>query len=466
MTNMHKKMQDKVSKTNNFMNWESVTGESATSTLFGAPDANGVVQAVSFQQAFCNNQSNKVTILVDGVPTEVDFGNYDASAWNTARDDFSVQGNMWAPDVVYNDTLGKWCMYLSLNGSTWNSVIILLTADEVEGPYVYQGPVVYSGFSNTIDELSYENTDLEIVLGDLDTLPEKYDLADNKQWGEYLPHAIDPCVFYDDDGNLWMSYGSWSGGIYVLELDEETGLRDYTVTYESDIDTKGKNVTSDAYFGKKIAGGHYVSGEGSYIQKIGDYYYLFMSYGFYSPEGGYQMRIFRSEKPDGPYTDTTGVDAVFSEFHLNYTADWGTIKDFRGERLMANYQWNTMEKGEVSQGHNSAIVDEEGRAYVVYHTKFNDGTVAHELRVHELFTNENGWLVASPYEFTNDEALSLTEAYSVNDIAGDYEIIVHEYDCGYSKDTDAKMTTLCPLDLTLPATDHGGTQFHMMRRMP
>ena len=263
-----------------------------------------------------------------------------------------------------------------------------------------------------------------------------------------------------------MSYGSWSGGIYVLELDEETGLRDYTVTYESDIDTKGKNVTSDAYFGKKIAGGHYVSGEGSYIQKIGDYYYLFMSYGFYSPEGGYQMRIFRSEKPDGPYTDTTGVDAVFSEFHLNYTADWGTIKDFRGERLMANYQWNTMEKGEVSQGHNSAIVDEEGRSYVVYHTKFNDGTVAHELRVHELFTNENGWLVASPYEFTNDEALSLTEAYSVNDIAGDYEIIVHEYDCGYSKDTDAKMTTLCPLDLTLPATDHGGTQFHMMRRMP
>lgn len=184
---MHKKMQDKVCKTNNFMNWESVTGESATSTLFGAPDANGVVQAVSFQQAFCNNQSNKVTILVDGVPTEVDFGNYDASAWNTARDDFSVQGNMWAPDVVYNDTLGKWCMYLSLNGSTWNSVIILLTADEVEGPYVYQGPVVYSGFSNTIDELSYENTDLELVLGDLDTLPEKYDLADNKQWGEYLP---------------------------------------------------------------------------------------------------------------------------------------------------------------------------------------------------------------------------------------------------------------------------------------
>lgn len=166
-----------------------------------------------------------------------------------------------------------------------------------------------------------------------------------------------------------MAYGSWSGGIYVLELDEETGLRDYTVTYESDIDTQGKNFP----FGKT----------------------------------GWSI-----------YGYNRSGCCFFSEFHLNYTADWGMIKDFRGERLMTNYQWNTMEKGEVSQGHNSAIVDENGRAYVVYHTKFNDGTVAHELRVHELFTNENGWLVASPFEFTNDEALSLTEAYSVNDIAG------------------------------------------------
>ena len=47
---------------------------------------------------------------------------------------------------------------------------------------------------------------------------------------------------------------------------------DYDVTY-------AESETSDPYFGKKIAGGHYASGEASYIEYIGGYYYLFMSYG-------------------------------------------------------------------------------------------------------------------------------------------------------------------------------------------
>ena len=38
-------------------------------------------------------------------------------------------------------------MYMSVNGDDWNSVIVLLTADNIEGPYEYVGPVVYSGFS-------------------------------------------------------------------------------------------------------------------------------------------------------------------------------------------------------------------------------------------------------------------------------------------------------------------------------
>lgn len=439
-----------VSKTNDFMNWTNVcTDNKADSTLFGKVGSDGKVSAVSFDEAFNNNETKEVTVLVDGKETKVDFGNFDAEAWNTARDNFTVNGNMWAPDVIYNDTMNKWCMYLSLNGSKWNSSIILLTADDVEGPYVYQGPVMYSGFSTTKEALSYKNTDLELAIGDLEALPEKYDKADSSQWGEYWPHAIDPCVFYDEEGKLWLAYGSWSGGIYVIELDETTGLRDYTVKYDSDFEEKGKSVTTDEYFGKKIAGGHYVSGEGSYIQHIGDYYYLFMSYGFYSPEGGYNMRIFRSETPDGNYVDTTGQDAKYTSFALNYNADWGTIKDYRGDRLMTNYQWDSMDTPEVSQGHNSAMVDEEGRAYVVYHTKFDNGTVGHELRVHELFTNKNGWIVASPYEFTNDEKLSYNKGYSSEDLAGDYQLIVHSYEIGYDNSQKNNIAVVTPVDITL-----------------
>ena len=29
---------------------------------------------------------------------------------------YSVDGNMWAPDVIWNKAMNKWCMYLSVNG--------------------------------------------------------------------------------------------------------------------------------------------------------------------------------------------------------------------------------------------------------------------------------------------------------------------------------------------------------------
>ena len=89
----------------------------------------------------------------------------------------------------------------------------------------------------------------------------------------------------------------------MLELDEETGLRDYDITYE--LTGTGNGITVDPYFGKKIAGGYYVSGEASYIEYIGGWYFLFVTYGGLTAggvkndynNGGYQMRVFRSESP-------------------------------------------------------------------------------------------------------------------------------------------------------------------------
>ncbi len=413
-----------VASTTDLMNWTSHGAENSTgNALYG--DAEGNV--VTYDEAFDENAyQGKITTVIDGKEVELDFGTYDVEGWIS---DNTISGNMWAPDVVYNPTMGKWCMYYSLNGAKWNSSIVLLTADEVEGPYCYQGPVVFTGFSTAGSSKSFKNTDIELVLGEMDELPAKYQqISDtsNGNWGTWWPHAIDPSVFYDEEGKLWMAYGSWSGGIAMLELDEETGLRDYTVTYESDSETLGKSWTSDAYFGKKIAGGYYVSGEGPYIEQIGDYYYLFMSYGFYSPEGGYEMRVFRSENPDGPYVDADGTNAIFERYVMNY----GANGDTRGEKLMGNYKWATMSVAEVAQGHNSAIVDEDGNAYVIYHTKFADGTVSHEVRVHQLFVNEAGWLVAAPYEYSGEE-LSDT-GYTTEQVVGEYDVIVHEYAQDYA----------------------------------
>lgn len=398
------------------------------------------------------------------------FGNAYGNAHSWQYTGNLVKGMQWAPDIIYNPTMKKWCLYESLNGDNWCSSIVLFTSDSPKGPWVNSGVVVYSGFSGRFDHVGYtksadyKQTDLEKVLGPLSALPDRYNIPQSRttSWGNVYPNNIDPCVFFDDDNNLWMSYGSWSGGIFMLKLDKTTGLRDYTQTYDYKTDkTVAKvganyNVLSDPYFGKKIAGGYYVSGEGSYIQKIGKYYFLFMSYGGLNPSQGYQIRVFRSEKPDGPYVDANGTSAIYEKYTLNYGSK---ATDNRGVLLMEGYQWETMPKGEVAQGHNSAFIDAQGRAFVVYHTKFNDGTFAHEVRIHQLFLNEDGWLVAAPYEFKGETATNADIAGKASvadaDIPGTYQFIRHQYGQSHAavssnnQATTAQLTS--PVNITLSA---------------
>ncbi|MBO4821003.1 MAG: family 43 glycosylhydrolase [Prevotella sp.] len=359
----------------------------------------------------------------------VTFPAFNALDWSARHDSsYDINGNMWAPDVVYNPVMKKWCYYLSINGNDWHSSIILLTSDNITGPYLYQGPVVTCGFKDS--QHSYKETDLELAIGTQSSLPSRYNVGSN--WGKRWPHTIDPAVFYDGDGNLWLTYGSWSGGIWMLQLDENTGLRDYDVTYPS-INGSSDQVTSDPYFGKKVAGGIYVSGEGPYIERIGNYYYLFVSYGFYSPDGGYEMRVFRSTQPDGPYTDANGTSAIFPTYKMNY----GRNGDTRGEKIMGAYNhWGDMTVGECAQGHNSIIAANDGKTYLVYHTKFNDGTIGHQVRVHQVFVNTDGWLVAAPFEY-NGEAVTDTDIatkqpFSTEEIAGTYDMLLHKYGMDYA----------------------------------
>ncbi|MBQ8959607.1 MAG: hypothetical protein IJ071_00065 [Ruminococcus sp.] len=53
--------------------------------------------------------------------------------WSNTTDGYDLSGNMWAPDIIYNRDMGKYCMYLSINGQVWNSSIVLCTSDNVEG---------------------------------------------------------------------------------------------------------------------------------------------------------------------------------------------------------------------------------------------------------------------------------------------------------------------------------------------
>lgn len=238
-------------------------------------------------------------------------------------------------------------------------------------------------------------------------------------------------MFYDEQGKLWMSYGSWSGGIYMLELNQQTGLRNYDVNYAQQ--GSGDDIKVDPYFGKKIAGGFYASGEASYIEYIGGYYYLFVTNGGLSAFEGYQMRVFRSANPDGPYVDSKNDAALLPQYYMNYgpTENDGN----RGENILGAYgQWGYTavdRASERAQGHNSIIAAPDGRTYLVYHTRFQGMGEGHEVRVHQVYQNEEGWLVAAPFEYTGEgvksAAIGAAQKVATSDIPGKYKLLTHRY---------------------------------------
>lgn len=340
-------------------------------------------------------------------------------AWPKQDSNPDLLGNTWAPDVIWNETMGKWCMYLSVNGDQFRSVIVLLTADHVDGDWTYVGPVVYSGF----DESNLWNTDVPKVL-ELEPKTDGtvgYDLTRYLSLKDTHINAIDAAPALCEHGEMWMSFGSWFGGIWMFKLDPETGLRDYSVRYPLVKDS------SDPYYGVKVAGGYWNSGEGSYFIRENGWWYLFMSYGWLGRTGGYQIRLFRSKSLLGPYVDQNGNPAI----------SYGEIPDNQergtGIRLTSSVQWDggpaELADVEVSQGHNSAIRrSKDGRMFLVYHTRFAErfsegDDEDYESHVRELLPTSDGWLVAAPYEYRSSVAVAPT---GIADITGDYNVVLHD----------------------------------------
>ncbi|MCR5691920.1 MAG: family 43 glycosylhydrolase [Eubacterium sp.] len=386
-------------------------------------------------------------------------GSKSASYWN-------ISGSLWAPDVIWNpdyvnddNTKGAWMMYMTIAGVNRNSVITLLTATDLNGNWTRRGAVVYSGFDNgTYD---YKMTDYQAVTGDTelneryygDTLTvENAKAEDNYSDRTYCAHAIDPNIKYDN-GEYWMAYGSWDGGIYLLKIDSETGLRDTSRTYEY------KANASDPYMGIKIAGGSFLNcgGEAPYIQKIGDKYYLFITYEGLEADGGYNMRYYTSDSLTGPYKDQSGDDARLASAALSsaYTKSTGKgsfslqstyWKGGVGSKVMSYYQWDHMDYGFLAQGHNSVLTDDDGKMYIAYHSRFTNSWGFTD-RIHQIFVAKNGALVAAPFQY-DDETLE-TKAYDAEKVAGSYQILSHVKVDATTKECVTEKTMTLNLDGTV-----------------
>ena len=143
------------------------------------------------------------------------------------------------------------------------------------------------------------------------------------------------------------------------------------------------------------------------------------------------------------------INAIFQNYALNF----GPGADTRGVNIFGAYgQWGDMiaTDGERAQGHNSIIAAEDGRTYLVYHSRFQNGGEGHQVRVHQVFQNQNGWLVAAPFEYTGEKVksadIATTQQVATPLIAGTYQLLIHRYGLDH-----AKMELVTPEEIILHA---------------
>ena len=63
----------------------------------------------------------------------------------------------------------------------------------------------------------------------------------------------------------------------------------------------------------------------------------------------------------------------------------------------------------------------DGKKYIVYHTRFDNGQEYHEPRVHQYFLNQDGWPCMLPYA-TDGETIA-ESGYGISEVAGTYYVI-------------------------------------------
>lgn len=306
----------------------------------------------------------------------------DTFAWSTVVD-------LWRPYVVQLAD-GKFYMYYnSCQGSSPLSAMGVAVADKIEGPYVNKQIFLKSGGN---------------VAG--------YNV--NTQ-----PNVVDPYVFHDANNKLWMVYGSFSGGIFILSMDEASGLP----------------VANQGY-GKHLMGGNSSRIEGSSVlySPLSRYYYMFFTFGGLDASGGYNIRVARSVNPDGPYLDAKGND--MNAVKGNFAFDDASIAPY-AQKLMGNHQFSlaTGETGTalgyVSPGGASTLYEPVANQYfMVFHTRFPNAGEAHEIRVHEMFINADGWPVVAPFRYAplSKSATTLAVAITGTEAQGSYKMINHGKD--------------------------------------
>jgi arabinan endo-1,5-alpha-L-arabinosidase len=231
-------------------------------------------------------------------------------------------GALWAPDIHYRD--GKFHLYYSV--SAWMN---------------FNSSIGYA--TNTTlnpNDPAYKWIDEGQVIG-------------VKNGGKGV-NVIDPNVVVEKDGKVWLLYGSYKAGLRLVELDKETGK------------LKSENpelITITPSLG-----------EGSYIIKGLEYYYIFASRGICCKgiQSTYQVVMGRAKDIKGPYLNKQGESWLDNKYTVF---------------LEGNYE-------EPGRGHNGFFTEKD-TTFVVYHAYTRSAEGASLLNIKPVYVDADGWPAVS-----------------------------------------------------------------------
>jgi arabinan endo-1,5-alpha-L-arabinosidase len=240
---------------------------------------------------------------------------------------------LWAPDISYFE--GKYHLYYAYSAFGVNTSGIALATNE------------------TLDSQSpnYHWQDEGLVL--------KSTKADNF-------NAIDPNIVFDKQGQPWLSFGSFWGGIKMRRIDRATGK-------PSDADSMLYSLAARAMPAlptppKPGLPADWQAIEAPFIVRHGDFYYLFVSFDLCCRgiRSNYRTMVGRSHNVTGPYVDANGTPML---------RGGGT------QLLTANSRW-------LGPGGESVLQRSEGDIIVFHAYDANTGKPALQI---STLTWENGW---------------------------------------------------------------------------
>jgi arabinan endo-1,5-alpha-L-arabinosidase len=240
---------------------------------------------------------------------------------------------MWAPDIVYHND--EYYLYYSVSAFGKNTSCIGVATNKTLDPkepdfkWVDHGKVIQS-------------------------IPGKND------W-----NAIDAAIAFDDDGEPWMSFGSFWGGLKLVKLDDDLKTLAQPEEWYT-IAKRPRSLETD----ESDAGDGAI--EAPFIFKKNGYYYLFVSFDYCcrGAESTYKIMVGRAKNIEGPYIDKEGKSMLNGGGSLV---------------LKGNDDWHAI-------GHNAAYTF-DGIDYLVCHGYDAHDNARQKLIIREIKWDNDDWPV-------------------------------------------------------------------------